>query len=88
MFNELPDEQFDNPMGESTGAAVIFGATGGVMEAALRTAVETLTGEELKNVEFQEVRGTEGIKSKHTMLQAWISTLQLHPDSAMQKKAS
>ena len=58
MFNELPDEQFDNPMGESTGAAVIFGATGGVMEAALRTAVETLTGEELKNVEFQEVRGT------------------------------
>lgn len=62
MFNELPDEQFDNPMGESTGAAVIFGATGGVMEAALRTAVETLTGEELKNVEFQEVRGTEGIK--------------------------
>ena len=45
MFNELPDEQFENPMGESTGAAVIFGATGGVMEAALRTAVETLTGE-------------------------------------------
>ena len=63
MFNELPDEQFDNPMGESTSAAVIFGATGGVMEAALRTAVETLTGEELKNVEFQEVRGTEGIKT-------------------------
>lgn len=62
MFPELPDEEFDSPLGESTGAAVIFGATGGVMEAALRTAVETLTGEELKNVEFQEVRGTEGIK--------------------------
>ena len=62
MFSELPDERFDDPMGESTGAAVIFGATGGVMEAALRTAVETLTGEELKNVELQEVRGTEGIK--------------------------
>ena len=61
-FVNLPDEKFDNPLGESTGAAVIFGATGGVMEAALRTAVETLTGEELKKVEFTEVRGTEGIK--------------------------
>ncbi|RPF43089.1 NAD(P)-dependent iron-only hydrogenase catalytic subunit [Hydrogenoanaerobacterium saccharovorans] len=61
-FVNLPDEDFDDPMGESTGAAVIFGATGGVMEAALRTAVEKLTGEELKNLEFTEVRGTEGIK--------------------------
>ncbi|MBC8547596.1 iron hydrogenase small subunit [Clostridiaceae bacterium NSJ-31] len=61
-FVNLPDEDFDDPMGESTGAAVIFGATGGVMEAALRTAVETITGEELKTVEFTEVRGTEGIK--------------------------
>ena len=61
-FNNLPDEEFDNPLGEGTGAGVIFGATGGVMEAALRTAVETLTGEELKSVEFTEVRGTEGIK--------------------------
>lgn len=61
-FNELPDEKFDDPLGISTGAGVIFGATGGVMEAALRTAVETLTGEELKSVEFSEVRGTEGIK--------------------------
>ena len=60
--DELEEDEFDNPLGESTGAGVIFGATGGVMEAALRTAVETLTGEELKNVEFQEVRGTEGIK--------------------------
>ena len=59
---ELDEDEFDNPLGEGTGAGVIFGATGGVMEAALRTAVETLTGEELKNVEFQEVRGTEGIK--------------------------
>ena len=47
-FNELPDEEFDAPLGLGTGAAVIFGATGGVMEAALRTAVETLTGEELQ----------------------------------------
>ena len=61
-FNELPDEGFDDPLGESTGAAVIFGATGGVMEAALRTAVEVMTGEELENVEFMEVRGTEGVK--------------------------
>ena len=61
-FNDLPDEGFDDPLGESTGAAVIFGATGGVMEAALRTAVETLTGETLENPEFTEVRGTEGIK--------------------------
>ena len=49
-------------MGESTGAGVIFGATGGVMEAALRTAVETLTGETLGSLDFEEVRGTEGIK--------------------------
>lgn len=61
-FRSLPEEGFDDPLGESTGAGVIFGATGGVMEAALRTAVETLTGEELENVEFKEVRGTQGIK--------------------------
>lgn len=62
LFNSLPDEEFDNPLGESTGAGVIFGATGGVMEAALRTAVETLTGKELENLDFTEVRGIEGIK--------------------------
>lgn len=61
-FKDLPDEEFDAPLGISTGAAVIFGVTGGVMEAALRTAVETLTGEELKNLDFKEVRGLEGIK--------------------------
>jgi len=61
-FLSLPDEEFDLPLGMATGAAVIFGATGGVMEAALRTAVETLTGEELKNLEFSDVRGIEGIK--------------------------
>ena len=61
-FTALPDEKFDDPMGESTGAGVIFGATGGVMEAALRTAVETLTGEELAKLEFADVRGTKGIK--------------------------
>ena len=62
FFKHLPDEEFDNPLGDSTGAAVIFGAPGGVMEAALRTAVEKLSGEELKSLDFTEVRGTEGIK--------------------------
>ena len=61
-FLDLPDEKFDDPLGLGTGAAVIFGATGGVMEAALRTAVETLTGEELPKLDFEEVRGTKGIK--------------------------
>lgn len=62
FFKHLPDEQFDNPFGESTGASTIFGATGGVMEAALRTAVEKLTGETLENVDFTEVRGMAGVK--------------------------
>ncbi len=62
FFKHLPDESFDIPFGESTGAGTIFGATGGVMEAALRTAVETLTGEELPSVDFKEVRGMQAIK--------------------------
>jgi NADP-reducing hydrogenase subunit HndD len=61
-FAELPDEEFDDILGESTGAAVIFGATGGVMEAALRTAYETVTGKELPKVEFEQVRGLDGVK--------------------------
>ena len=61
-FNMLPDSDFDPLMGESTGAGVIFGATGGVMEAALRTAYETITGETLKDVNFTQVRGVKGIK--------------------------
>ncbi len=61
-FDTLPDEKFDDAMGESTGASVIFGATGGVMEAALRTAADTLEGRSLEKVEYQEVRGTAGIK--------------------------
>ena len=63
MFNDLPDEQPDSPLGEGTGAAVIFGATGGVMEAALRTAVWKLTGENNDApIDFKDVRGVEGIK--------------------------
>ncbi len=61
-FNILPEEAFDNPLGEGSGAAVIFGATGGVMEAALRTAVEKITGKTLDSVDFAEVRGMEGVK--------------------------
>ncbi|MBQ2661817.1 MAG: iron hydrogenase small subunit [Clostridia bacterium] len=61
-YVNLPDEEFDDMLGESTGAAVIFGVTGGVMEAALRTVADILTGEDLKNVEYTAVRGTEGIK--------------------------
>lgn len=63
MFTDLPDEKCDSPLGTGTGAAVIFGATGGVMEAALRTAVWTLTGKpDSSPIEFKEVRGVEGIK--------------------------
>ncbi|MCI8395318.1 ferredoxin [Neglecta sp. X4] len=61
-FNRLPDEKFDDAMGVSTGAAVIFGATGGVMEAALRTAADVLEGKSVESIDYEEVRGTEGIK--------------------------
>ncbi|MGZ7192190.1 [Fe-Fe] hydrogenase large subunit C-terminal domain-containing protein, partial [Streptococcus pyogenes] len=61
-FMELPDEDFDNPLGESTGAGVIFGNTGGVIEAACRTAYEVYTGKKLDKVEFTALRGLEGIR--------------------------
>ena len=62
LFNDLPDETFDAPFGLGSGAGTIFGATGGVMEAALRTAAEVVTGKPLEKLEFEEVRGTKGIK--------------------------
>ena len=62
LFNKLPDEKFDRPFEEASGAGVIFGATGGVMEAALRTVVEVLEGKSLDKLDFDAVRGTEGIK--------------------------
>lgn len=62
-FNNLPEEDFDHPLGESTGASVIFGTTGGVIEAAVRTAYEVITGETLGKVDFEELRGFEGIRS-------------------------
>ncbi|HIZ86353.1 MAG TPA: [FeFe] hydrogenase, group A [Candidatus Coprenecus stercoravium] len=61
-FLSLPDEEFDAPLGESTGAAVIFGATGGVIEAAVRTAYELHTGKKLDRIDFNELRGLEGIR--------------------------
>jgi NADP-reducing hydrogenase subunit HndD len=61
-LNTLKDEEFDSPMGESTGASVIFGNTGGVIEAAVRTAYEVHTGKKLEKVDFNELRGLEGVR--------------------------
>ncbi len=61
-FRKLPEEKFDDVMGEFTGAGVIFGATGGVMEAALRTAADVLEGRSVEEIEYKEIRGTEGFK--------------------------
>ena len=61
-FDKLEDSDFDAPMGEATGGGAIFGTTGGVMEAALRTAQDTLTGESLEKIDFEQVRGGDGIK--------------------------
>lgn len=61
-FNLLPDEKFDSVLGESTGAAVIFGSSGGVMEAALRTAADWLENKDLESVDYKEIRGMEGVK--------------------------
>lgn len=61
-LRHMPDEEFDNPLGESTGAGVIFGVTGGVLEAALRTVYEKVTGEALANVNFDAVRGLKDVR--------------------------
>ena len=61
-FEKLGDSNFDSPMGEASGAGAIFGTTGGVMEAALRTAQDTLTGKDLPKIDFEQVRGGDGIK--------------------------
>ena len=65
-LKEMPTADFDDPLGESTGAAVIFGATGGVIEAAARTAYEVFTGKKLEKIDFTELRGLEGIRD------AWV----------------
>jgi iron only hydrogenase large subunit-like protein len=61
-FQSLPESDFDSPLGESTGAGTIFGATGGVMEAVVRTAYSIYTGKPAPKIDFQELRGFEGIK--------------------------
>ena len=67
-FKHLHDGDFDNPLGFSSGAADIFGTTGGVMEAALRTAYETVTGQPCENLDFVEVRGVEGVKESRVKI--------------------
>ncbi len=67
-FNDLPNEKFDDPFGIASGAGAIFGATGGVMEAALRTAADIIDGPSNKKLEFKEVRGTQGIKEANYTL--------------------
>ncbi|NCN86910.1 4Fe-4S dicluster domain-containing protein [archaeon] len=67
-FKKLEDEKFDNPLGVSSGAGTIFGITGGVMEAALRTAYEFGTNEKLKDLEFKSIRGIDGIKTGSVMI--------------------
>jgi NADP-reducing hydrogenase subunit HndD len=62
-FSELEDEEFDQPLGESTGAGVIFGVTGGVIEAAVRTLYEVKTGKTLEKVDFKQLRGMDGVRS-------------------------
>ena len=68
-FVNLEETEFDDPMGEATGAGAIFGTTGGVMEAALRTAYETVTGKELEKLDFEQVRGESGIKKANIDLE-------------------
>jgi iron-only hydrogenase group A len=67
-FDELPESQFDSQLGESTGAAAIFGTSGGVMEAALRTAYNEITGEELNELSFESIRGFGGIKEAEVII--------------------
>lgn len=71
-FNNMPEQSYDAPFGISTGAAVIFGATGGVMEAALRTVYEVTTGKSLEAIEFRDVRGLKGIKEAEVDLDGTI----------------
>ncbi|BEP28467.1 NADH-dependent [FeFe] hydrogenase, group A6 [Helicovermis profundi] len=67
-FTELNDEEFDSALGEYSGAGVIFGATGGVMEAALRTVADVVTGEDIKEIEYTAVRGIEGVKEANVVI--------------------
>lgn len=81
-FTDLADEKFDSIMGDSTGAAVIFGVTGGVMEAALRTAYEIVTGREVpfKNLNIEPVRGMDGVKSASVKIEKVKSEWKIYLD--------
>ncbi len=85
-FARLADEDFDEVLGDSTGAGVIFGATGGVMEAALRTVYEIVTGNTLEKVEFEAVRGTEGIKEAEVDLNGKIVRVAVAHSTGNAKK--
>ena len=85
-FDKLPDEDFDDLLGESSGASVIFGATGGVMEAALRTAYTLITGDELKDVNFTAVRGVDGIKEATVKIGDLDVSVAVASSTSMAKK--
>ena len=85
-FVRLPDSDFDSVMGESTGASVIFGTTGGVMEAALRYAAEAILGKKLEKVDFTEVRGVEGIKTASYKLGDLTVNVAVASSTGMAKK--
>ena len=85
-FARLADEDFDEVLGDSTGAGVIFGATGGVMEAALRTVYEIVTGNTLEKVEFEAVRGTEGIKEAEVDLNGKVVRVAVAHSTGNAKK--
>ena len=85
-FTKLPDVDFDPALGEYTGAGAIFGATGGVMEAALRTLADTLSGEELEAIEYHDIRGTKGIKEADVHLGGQIIKIAVAHGTAMASK--
>ena len=84
-FTALPDEEFDSPLGDDTGAAVIFGATGGVMEAALRTANDWLTGKDNTEIDFTACRGTEGLKEASVEINGTVIKVAIASGAAAAK---
>ncbi len=84
-FTALPDEEFDSPLGDDTGAAVIFGATGGVMEAALRTADDWLTGKDNTEIDFTACRGTEGLKEASVEINGTVIKVAIASGAAAAK---
>lgn len=85
-FTDLEDSDFDDPMGNASGAAVIFGTTGGVMEAALRTVSEIITGKEFEDIEYTDVRGLDGIKEASVKIGDMVVKAAVAHGSANAKK--